>query len=162
MTGEKTALRSVLEAEEEPESAQLELLGAPITKEVIEMREEERRGPGRPKGSANKRTTELAAYLLSRYTSPIEVLAQIATAHVGQLAKSINCTKLEALQEKRLAAIALAPYLHAKMPVAVDLTNHKMIHLTITEDSQAASNAGSEDDDVITLTATVLKETKDE
>ena len=99
----------------------------------------------------------MAAYLLSRYTSPLEVLAQIAVARVDQLAASLGCTKLEALQEKRLAAIALKDHLHSKMPVAVDITDRKVIYLTIGEDPANRDAPPVEGDDILDLTATVLK-----
>jgi len=106
-------------------------LGLPINEEVERLRAAKRDGPGRPAGSRNKRTVEMANYLLSRYTSPLEVLAQIAAAPIDELSKSIGCTRLEALQEKRLAAIALKDHLHSKMPVAVDVTSRKVVYLTM-------------------------------
>lgn len=88
---------------------------------------------GRPLGSKNKRTIEWAEYLLSRYSSPLEVLAQIATMSIEELVAGLRCTKLEALQEKRLAAIALLPYVHAKQPVAIDFTKRQIVTLVIVE-----------------------------
>jgi hypothetical protein len=161
MSGERTAVEMALdeapglddlEAEE-----QLDLIGLPETRAVVNLREERelRDGrKGRPPGSRNKRTLEMANYLLSRYSSPLEVLAQIATARVDDLAASLGCKKLEALQEKRLAAIALVPFLHQKMPVAVDITNRKVVHLDVTIDGDAALPA---DESEITLTARVVE-----
>jgi hypothetical protein len=108
-------------------------LGLPVTARVQQLRAQKQLGPGRPAGSRNKRTLEWANYLLSKYTSPLEVLAQIATAPIDELSASLGCTKLEALQEKRLAAIALKDHLHSKMPVSVDVTNRKVVHLVIGE-----------------------------
>jgi hypothetical protein len=161
MPGEKRALEVALaEYEAPPEEQQLELLGAPITPSVVELRAGRTGKIGRPPGSPNKRTTEMAAYLLSRYTSPLEVLAQIATAGVAELAASLNCSKLEALQEKRLAAIALKDHLHSKMPLAVDLTNHKVIELRIGDFGEGDPTVGNGAGDVLTLTATVIKDGK--
>lgn len=158
MGSTKRALEVALEEyEPPPEEEQLELLGAPVN-EAVELVRAQRRKPGRPPGSHNKRTTEMAAYLLSRYSSPLEVLAQIMTAGVAELAAALGCSKLEALQEKRLAAIALKDHLHSKMPIAVDMTNHKIIHLTIGDLGVEDPTAGSEDGDTLTLTATVIKE----
>lgn len=110
----------------EPE--QLDLLGLPVgvaaNGEVLR-----KAGPGRPAGSRNKRTEAWAEFLLSRYASPLEVLAQIATERVDVLAASLGCGKLEALQEKRHAAIALAPYLHQRQAVAVDVSGVQPIEL---------------------------------
>ena len=126
MAGEKTA--AALAIGERPLTDQAEeqldledLLGLPQTAALVDL--QARRGPGRPAGARNRRTTEFADYLLSRYASPMEVLAQVAVARVDELAAQLGCTKLEALQEKRLAAIALVPYLHQKQPLAVNLPN---------------------------------------
>lgn len=110
---------------------------------------------GRPAGATNKRVTEYANYLLSRYSSPLEVLAQIATARVDDLKKEIGCTKLAALQEKRLAAMALLPYVHQKMPVAVDVTNRKIVQLVIEDDSAGGVHLEDTGDD-FTLTAQII------
>lgn len=119
----------------------LEALGLPVNANVLALRAR-RSGRGRPAGSRNKRTVEMANYLLSQYKSPLEVLAQITATPIAELAAALACTKLEALQEIRLAAIALKDHLHSKMPVAVDVTNTKIIHLTITEDAPPAANDG--------------------
>jgi hypothetical protein len=148
MPGEKTALELAnqdrpLELETAAEQIDLlEELGLPINPQVVDIRTLRTGKPGRPPQSRNKRTVEMANYLLSRYTSPLEVLAQIAAAPIEELSASLRCTLLEALQEKRLAAIALKDHLHSKMPVAVDVTNRKVIHLTIHEDGVSPTGAG--------------------
>lgn len=121
-------------------------LGAPVNANVVRLRNKKHDRPGRPPGSLNRRTVDMADYLLSKYTSPLEVLAQIAVAPIDELSASLACTKLEALQEKRLAAIALKDHIHSKMPLAVDVTNRKVIHLVIGEipdyDPAAGGGAG--------------------
>lgn len=136
----------------EQEEEQLDLIGAPETAAVIQIRE--KRGPGRRPGARNKRTVEMANYLLNRYASPLEVLMQIATMRVDELSASIGCTKLEALQEKRHAALAALPYIHQKQPVAVDLNSRSIVHLTIVEGEAAPGNSAEED--VITLTGQIV------
>jgi hypothetical protein len=139
-------------------------LGLPITKNVERLRAAKREGPGRPAGSLNKRTVEMANYLLSRYVSPLERLAQIVAAPIDELSASLGCTKLEALQEIRLASIALKDHLHSKMPVAVDVTNTKIIHLTITEDApppMAANDGVGLVGEVLDLTAIDVTEKDD-
>jgi hypothetical protein len=159
MAGEKTALEIALEtrpSELDAAPEQIDLLaglGAPINDAVQKLRNARTGLPGRPLHSRNKRTLEMAAFLLSRYTSPLEVLAQIATAPIDELSASLGCTKLEALQEKRLAAIALKDHLHSKMPVAVDITDRKIIYLTIGDLPPSASGAAGE---ILDLTATDL------
>lgn len=132
-------------------------LGAPVGKNVERLRAQKPTGPGRPAGSLNRRTVEMADYLLSRYKSPLEVLAQIAVSPIDELSASLGCTKLEALQEVRLAAIALKDHLHSKMPLAVDVTNRKVIHLVIGEIPGGDPNVGGGGvglSEIIDLTAT--------
>jgi hypothetical protein len=112
-------------APDDGEGEQGDLLGLPTPDGM-----EPSRGPGRPPGRRNRRTEERANYLLSRYPSPLEGLAQIAAMPVAELAKRLGCTPLEALQEQRLSRIALAPYVHARMPVAIS-TDKPLVHLTI-------------------------------
>jgi len=100
------------------------------------------RRPGRPPGSRNRRTEAWCDYILARYASPLEVLAQIAVARVDDLTSQLACTKLEAMQEKRHAAIALAPFLHQRQPLAVNLTERKVVYLTIEATEAAPATPG--------------------
>ena len=136
-----------------PDDEQLtlaDLLGLPETSALKALREEEAKTGGRPKGALNKRTVEWAEFLLARYASPLEVLCQIANASVVELVASLGCTKLEALQEKRLAALGLAPYLHSKMPVSIDVHNRNFVYLTINNTQFAVGEGAG-------LTATVIE-----
>lgn len=135
MPGEKAAVELALESapiEEFDEPEQLDLIGAPESARVISLRKKrlakDGSNRGRNPGARNKRVTDYANFLLSRYGSPLEVLAQIAVMRVDELSASIGCDKLAALQEKRLAAIALTPYVHQKMPLAVNV-NERVVHL---------------------------------
>jgi hypothetical protein len=165
--GEKAALEAAIAAgpptlPEDPEQLDLieDCLGLPETPSLKEYRE---RKIGRPPGAKNKRTEALATYLLSRYSSPLEVLMQIATRPVEELVAALGCTKIEALQEKRLAAIPCIPYLHQKQPVAIDITNRQVVNLRIVDvpltDDDAAGN--DDGDNTLTLTATVLEKAGD-
>lgn len=82
----------------------------------------DRRGPGRPPGAKNRSTEEWRRYLLARYTSPLVVLAEIMSRPTHLLAEEIGCTKAEALAIQKSAAVELAPYLHGKMPVEVQVS----------------------------------------
>lgn len=88
-------------------------------------------GKGRPLGSKNRRTQEMADYLLSRYTSPLIALAEAYSRPVQDLAKELCCSKEEAFKLQMAAAKELAPYIHQKMPQAVDLGEAGLIALTI-------------------------------
>lgn len=128
-------------------------LGLEKTPKVVELQEAaSRRHGGRQAGTRNRRTLEWANYLLSKYTSPLEVLAQIGATPTAELAAALGCTKTEALQERRLAAIALAPYVHQKQAIAVDVTNNKIVNLTITIEGGPGGRPG-DDAEVIDLFA---------
>lgn len=47
----------------------------------------EKRGPGRPAGSKNKRSTEWVNYLLSRHTSPLETLTALQDMSPAEIAR---------------------------------------------------------------------------
>lgn len=110
-----------------PETEQLDLAGAlglPPPKRAA-------RAPGRPPGAINRATERIASYLLAKYRDPLEGLVQMAGMGVDELASMLGCTAFEAWQEKRLCIAAALPYLHRRQPIAVDLTNHQLVHLTI-------------------------------
>lgn len=137
MAGEKTAVEMALDgAPELSDEEQLDMLGMP-PKPFRAPWSPAQKGPGRPPGARNKRTVEMVNYLSSQYRSPLEVLAVISNAGVGELAARLGCTKLEALQEMRIAASTLLPYWHQKMPLAVDL-NQRVVHLNIFDDGERA------------------------
>lgn len=78
------------------------------------------RGGGRPAGSRNRRTVEMARYLLANYRHPLVGLAEIYSRPVGVLAAELGCTKLEAFQAQLTAMRELAPYVAQKMPTMID------------------------------------------
>jgi len=97
-----------------------------------------RRGPGRPKGARNRRTTEVADYLVHRYGDPLEglmVLGMGSLEHTAlELHRAIQSLKAqgvpiardpkgrelvgvdlnEVLKIKRAALEAVLPYIHAR------------------------------------------------
>jgi hypothetical protein len=102
------ATRLTLEAQRteelEDEAPTLDLLGLP---EIQKNANLSRAGRGRPPGARNRTTREWCEYILGKYNSPLEVLAQMARAPTDQLARELNCTKFEAYREKRHAAESL-------------------------------------------------------
>jgi hypothetical protein len=110
-----------------------------------------RSGPqgGRPKGARNRSTEEWRRYLLSRYQSPLVGLAEIWSRTPAELAKELGLYKFhegklvtmavkdpetgEERQEAVLATgeaaamqlqarVAALPYLHQKLPQAVEIS----------------------------------------
>lgn len=119
-----------------PETEQLDLLG-------LRDVPEDKRPRGRPKGAISRRTQAIADYLLAKYHDPLEGLMQMASLGVEEMASALGCTRAEAFAEKRLCIIAALPYLHRRMPLAVDLTNHSVVHLSInTGGGAGAGEAG--------------------
>lgn len=100
---------------------------------------------GRQPGAENRRKREWVDYLLSRYPSPLEGLLQIAVARVDDLVIDIGCTKLEALQEKRIAMAAALPYLHQKQAIAVNVNQKATLKLVIEDLGDAAAIEDGED-----------------
>jgi hypothetical protein len=86
------------------------------------------------------RTLWTASKLLEAYRDPREILLEIASTDTAVLAERMGCTLLEALQEKRLCAQAVLPYVAQKLPVQVDvdMRQTKAIHLNIVDQTQFA------------------------
>lgn len=125
-----------------PEQAELLPL-APAGEGVEAQRRVEKSGKvGRPRGAVNRKTQEWADYLLSRYPSPLQGLAEIYSRPVKDLARELGFEVdgkrtakpeqlLELLKVQISAADKLAPYLHSKMPVAIDTGDQSLFQLTI-------------------------------
>lgn len=79
------------------------------------------RSAGRPAGSRNKSTQAWRDHILGRYSSPLVFLAEAYSRSVHDLARELGCTLLEAYDRQVKAAAELAPYLHGKMPVELQV-----------------------------------------
>lgn len=96
------------------------------------------RGPGRPPGAVNKRTADMRDFILSRYRSPLEVLAQTYSRPVAELAAELDCSLEDAFKAQLFAAKELAPYVHGKMPVEVDLKGRGIVPLVLNVSQEMA------------------------
>lgn len=94
---------------------------APETPLPVTMRGESGPKGGRPAGARNRRTQEWVDFILRQYRSPLMVLAETYSRPVEELAHLLGCDRLEAFKAQQAAAIALAPYLHQRQPMAVEL-----------------------------------------
>jgi|SRR6185312_17440671 len=119
---------------------QPDLLGLPRTERRTDAAK--RHSPGRPVGARNKRSEQVARFIVEEIGDPLLVLAQLAVMPAEELAVAANCTTMEALVEKRLAAIAILPFVHRRQPLAVDLTNHSVVHLSIHTGDTASPASG--------------------
>lgn len=103
----------------------------------------ERRGPGRPPGARNRRTEEWVDYVLGQYRSPLVVLAEIYSRPIAQLVTEIGCTREDALKIQIQAARELAPYVHQKRPLAVNVNASGVIQLVLETPSSAPLRDGA-------------------
>lgn len=97
-----------------------------------------KRGPGRPPGARNRRSESLAQQVERLFGSPVLRAAALAMMPVDELAAALGCKPFEAVQEQRLWLGMLLPYVASRMPIAVDVTNHKVVQLTIVDADGAA------------------------
>lgn len=136
MSGEKTGLPAALDGLEPGEppgtdgGEQQDLFGTLPLAPALDV-PSARRGPGRPKGSQNRSSKAWAAYLLSRYPSPLEGLANVAFRPLPELQAQLGCDAREALQLQVKAMEALAPYVHSKQPIAIDAGENGLVRLVI-------------------------------
>ena len=117
----------------------------------------EPRSAGRPPGSINKKTSDLANYLLSRYRHPVIALAEIYSRPTEALAQDLQCKRLEAFKVQKEAAAVVAEYVAQKMPRAVELdTNADTVVFAMMDEQMIADLAEAqpgEDAKVIDATA---------
>lgn len=74
--------------------------------------------------------------LLETYRDPRAVLMEIASMNTADLAKLAQCSLMDAMQERRLCAQAVLPYVAQKLPIQVDMRHTKAIHLNIVDEAQ--------------------------
>ena len=129
--GDTTALDIAMAGQDSDDDEPCLDLGLPETEAVRAITE--RRGRGRPPGARNRRTVLTVDRLLAARGDPRDLLLSIAFTPVEKLAASLGCSPLEALREVKSAAVAVLPYLAQRQPIAVALTDHKVVNLTIME-----------------------------
>ena len=129
-----------LEGRQVRQAEQLALIPTPaLAEEIAAERAEEKRGPGRPKGSLNRSTNEWIDFLAARYRSPLQFLAESYNRPTEQLAEELQCKAKDAYALQMKAAEALAPYWHQKQPQAIQLDeNSGMVALVIGRAPAAA------------------------
>ena len=98
-----------------------------------------RRSAGRPKGARNRSTEEWRKLLLSTHRSPLLVLADIYSMPVEELAARLHCDRIEAIKIQMAAARDVAPYLHQRLPQAVEITGDALPMMVLQMPSAAAA-----------------------
>lgn len=120
-------------------AVQYDLAGLPPTEAAMTLRE--RKSVGRPRGARNRREEDVARAVVEKLGDPLLVQAAIATMPVDELALALGCSRFEAAQERRLAAQVVIPFLHQRQPLAVDVTNRRVVHLVIGQVDAAAEES---------------------
>lgn len=113
------------------------------------------RGAGRPPGARNRSTEAWRQYLLQRFGSPLEALLQVATSPIDELAREMGLKRGAAFRIQVDALEAALPYLHQKLPQAVELglTDAPVLNLVVSQEvyMQVARPA----DGAVTLQGTI-------
>lgn len=125
-------------AELEPDRPVRERLALAREAEGLVLAQAKRKG--RPKGSRNRATREMAAWVLRQYGNPLFKLGEAYSRTVAELAAELECTKLEAFDRQIDAIKALAPYVASKMPQAVDVRSSGLVLVL-------GGSRGADDDD---------------
>jgi hypothetical protein len=137
-------LPEALEAAIEPDPEQLGLL--PLAPARTESGQAVNRH-GRPLGSRSKRTEAWVDFLLSRYRSPLVGMAELYSRPVGELARELQCTPHEAMQIQLNAMRDLAPYLHQKLPQALQVQVERAIPLVLAVMPAGTGPMGENEED---------------
>lgn len=98
-------------------------------------------GKSGPKtGSVSRHTAQFREAFLRRYRSPVIGLAELYSRPAVELAREAGCTVLEALELQRKCMVDVAPYVHSKMPTAVQLDGAPpvMVGIQVTAEKAAA------------------------
>lgn len=93
-----------------------------------------RRGGGSRKGVPNRRTEDFKKYYQSLgFRDPLLFLGHVVSQQTVELARELQCKPAAALEIQRKAADGLAPYLHSKQPVRVEVPDDGRALLVIGE-----------------------------
>lgn len=127
-----------------PEVAVADVLNEPAAAIAV------RRGRGRPPGARNRRTSEMVAYVERVLGEPLLVKAiRIVGADVRLLAKGLGCTRIEAAKLQVQVLLGALPYLHQRLPLAVDVQARQAVSLAV--------NVGFDEGGVASLDAAVKR-----
>lgn len=98
-----------------------------------------KRGVGRPGGSRNRINRDLIDYLRRTYADPLEGMAAVISRTVEELARDLNCSRLEAFDRMQVCRRELAPFLYAKVPANLKLEGDGRFVLTIGDEVDPAA-----------------------
>lgn len=95
---------------------------------------------GPKQGSVARHTAQFREAFLRRYRSPVIGMAEIYSRPVHELAREIGCSPAEALKLQVDCMDRVAPYVHSKMPTAVQMDGAPpvMVGIQVTAEKAAA------------------------
>jgi len=111
--------------------------------------------PGRQAGSVARHTAQWRDRMLAKYRSPLIVLAETYSRPTDELARDLGCSRADAFALQMKAADQLAPYLHSKMPTAVQLEGAPMVGVTIGVTEAKAAEIGLAQDGAFRIPKTL-------
>lgn len=106
------------------------------------------RRPGRPKGSKNRRTEAVTAWLLTQHRHPLAVMMEAYSMAPAAFAKSIGIaspdadTLLDIVKLQLRMAEAVAPYVAQKLPQAVQVEGGAALTLNFGGVTLNGANTG--------------------
>jgi hypothetical protein len=80
-----------------------------------------RSGPGRPRGSLNRRTRDLAEWATAMGGNPVLRMIEIVATPIDVIARTLQCKLIDAAEYHRKVMSDLAPYLEQKLPTAIQV-----------------------------------------
>ncbi len=110
---------------------------------TVAVSEDERPRPGRPAGSVARHTAQWRQLILGQYRSPLIAMAETYSRPVDELAKDLGCTRREAFEIQMRAAAELAPFVHSKMPIAVQGEGLPQVGITLAVSAETAAAMGA-------------------
>jgi len=122
------------------DAEQLALLPPAASSEPAQPPAGEASGRGRPQGARNRRTDEMVRYLNTFGQGPLVGLAKVVNAirfgadglpDFAELARALGMKKKEAAAFWATCARDLAPYMHQKLPMAIDVTGESAGSLVV-------------------------------
>lgn len=102
---------------------------------------------GRPKGSLNKATKELAAYVLSRHRHPVIGAAEVCDLPVKELARALACDLIEAAKYQQTCREFVAKYTLQAMPQAIKMDMGTVGMLMVINQNSARAGENPERSD---------------
>ncbi len=143
------ALRLSMDATDRAQAARQ--AGLPLGAAGAPLEPIEPRGVGRPAGSVAQATARMRDFILARYRSPLIGMAEVFSRPLDELARELGCSRFDAFKVQLAAMADLAPYIHSKMPTAVQLEGAPLVGVTLGITEAKAREIGVRSDGVFRM-----------